>query len=104
MATITPERRAAELRALLHQASHDYYILDRPTLADAEYDARFRELQALEREHPGLRTADSPTMRVGAEPASALAKHTHLMPMISLGNAMNAQELDEWEERITRLV
>ena len=104
MATVTPERRAAELRALLHQASHDYYILDRPTLADAEYDARFRELQALEREHPGLRTADSPTMRVGAEPASALAKHTHVMPMISLGNAMNAQELDEWEERITRLV
>lgn len=104
MASVTPERRAAELRALLHQASHDYYILDRPTLADAEYDARFRELQALEREHPELRTADSPTMRVGAEPASTLAKHTHLMPMISLGNAMNAQELDEWEERITRLV
>lgn len=104
MATVTPERRAAELRALLHQASHDYYILDRPTLADAEYDARFRELQTLEREHPELRTMDSPTMRVGAEPASALAKHTHLMPMISLGNAMNAQELDEWEERITRLV
>ena len=104
MATVTPERRAAELRALLHQASHDYYILDRPTLVDAEYDARFRALQALEREHPELRTADSPTMRVGAEPASALAKHTHLMPMISLGNAMNAKELDEWEERITRLV
>ena len=104
MATVTPERRAAELRALLHQASHDYYILDRPTLADAEYDVRFRELQALEREHPGLRTPDSPTMRVGAEPASALAKHTHLMPMISLGNAMNEQELDEWEERIVRLV
>jgi len=104
MATVTPERRAAELRALLHQASHDYYILDRPTLADAQYDARFRELQTLEREHPELRTMDSPTMRVGAEPASALAKHTHLMPMISLGNAMNAQELDEWEERITRLV
>jgi DNA ligase (NAD+) len=104
MATVTPHRRAAELRALLHQASHDYYILDRPTLADAEYDARLRELQALEREHPELRTDDSPTMRVGAEPASALAKHTHLLPMISLGNAMNEQELDEWEARITRLV
>ena len=104
MATVTPHRRAAELRALLHQASHDYYILDRPTLADAEYDARFRELQALEREHPELRTDDSPTMRVGAEPASALAKHTHLLPMISLGNAMNEQELDDWEARITRLV
>ncbi len=104
MATVTPHRRAAALRALLQQASHDYYNLDRPTLSDAEYDAHFRELQALERAHPELRTDDSPTMRVGAEPASALAKHTHLMPMISLGNAMNVQELDDWEARITRLV
>jgi len=104
MASVPPERRAAELRALLQQASRDYYILDRPTLSDAAYDRAFRELQAIEREHPELRTADSPTMRVGAEPASALAKHTHLMSMISLGNAMSEQELDEWEERIARLV
>jgi len=98
------ERRAAELRELLHQASHDYYVLDRPTLPDSEYDRLFRELQALEAEHPELRTPDSPTMRVGAEPASALAKHTHLVPMISLGNAFNEAELDTWEERIARLV
>lgn len=99
-----PERRAAELRALLQQASHDYYVQDRPTLPDAEYDRLFRELQELERAHPALRTADSPTMRVGAEPATALAKHTHLMPMISLGNAFTEEELAEWEERIARLV
>ncbi len=99
-----PERRAAELRALLQQASHDYYVHDRPTLPDAEYDRLFRELQELERTHPALRTADSPTMRVGAEPATALAKHTHLMPMISLGNAFTEEELTEWEERIARLV
>ncbi len=98
------ERRAAELRALLQQASHDYYILDRPTIPDAEYDRAYRELQELERAHPALRTADSPTMRVGAEPASALAKHTHLVPMISLGNAFDDGELDEWEGRIARLV
>jgi DNA ligase (NAD+) len=104
MASVPPERRAADLRALLQQASHDYYILDRPTLSDAAYDRAFRELQAMEREYPELRTADSPTMRVGAEPASALAKHTHLLPMISLGNAMSELELDEWEERIARLV
>jgi DNA ligase (NAD+) len=104
MASVSPERRAAELRALLHQASYDYYVLDRPTLPDAEYDRLFRELQALEREHPELRTADSPTMRIGAEPASALAKHTHVVPMISLGNAFNEDELTEWEERIARLV
>ncbi|MEP6732237.1 MAG: NAD-dependent DNA ligase LigA [bacterium] len=104
MSKVPPDQRAEELRALLQQASHDYYILDRPTLSDAEYDRAFRELQEIEREHPELRTPDSPTMRVGAEPASALAKHTHLMPMISLGNAFDAKELDEWEERITRLV
>jgi DNA ligase (NAD+) len=98
------EQRAAELRALLHQASYDYYVLDRPTLSDAEYDRAFRELQAIETADPSLRAPDSPTMRVGAEPASALAKHTHLVPMISLGNAFTAEELTEWEERIARLV
>src|SRR3954463_2690749 len=104
MASVSPERRAAELRALLHQASYDYYVLDRPTLPDTEYDRLFRELQALERDRPELRTADSPTMRVGAEPASALAKHNHVVPMISLGNAFDEDELTEWEERIARLV
>jgi DNA ligase (NAD+) len=104
MVSVSPERRAAELRALLHQASYDYYVLDRPTLPDAEYDRLFRELQGLEREHPELRTPDSPTMRVGAEPATALAKHTHVVPMISLGNAFDEDELTEWEERIARLV
>ena len=104
MAPVPPERRAAELRALLHQASYDYYVLDRPTLADAAYDRMFRELQTIEREHPALRTSDSPTMRIGAEPAGALAKHSHVVPMISLGNAFNEAELTEWEERITRLV
>ena len=104
MASASPGQRAASLRARLQQASHDYYILDRPTLQDAEYDRDFRELQAIEREYPALRAVDSPTMRVGAEPASALAKHTHIAPMISLGNAMSEQELDEWEERSARLV
>src|SRR5689334_14069895 len=104
MGSASLERRAQELRVLLHQASYDYYVLDRPTLPDAEYDRLFRELQAIEREHPELRTPDSPTMRVGAEPATALAKHTHVVPMISLGNAFDEAELTEWEERIARLV
>ena len=104
MTNVSPERRAAELRSLLHQASYEYYVLDRPVLSDAEYDRLFRELQEIEKQHPELRTADSPTRRVGAEPASALAKHTHLVPMISLGNAFNEAEVAEWEERIARLV
>ena len=104
MPIASPERRAAELRALLHQASHDYHVLDRPALSDADYDRAFRELQTIEREFPELRTSDSPTLRVGAEPASALAKHTHLVPMISLGNAFTEDDLGEWEARIARLV
>ena len=96
--------RAADLRQRLEQASYEYYVLDRPEVSDKEYDRMFRELQELERDHPELRTADSPTVRVGAPPQSSLPKHTHLVPMLSLGNAFNDDELRQWAERITRLV
>ena len=95
--------RAAALREELERASHEYYVLDRPSLADAEYDRKFRELQALEAAHPTLRTADSPTLRVGAEPQSSLPKHAHLVPMLSLGNAFDEAELAAWEEKAVRL-
>jgi DNA ligase (NAD+) len=95
--------RAATLREQLERASHQYYVLDRPEISDAEYDRLFRELQDLEREHPELRAPDSPTQRVGAEPQSQLAKHRHLVPMLSLGNAFNDDELHAWEERLVRL-
>jgi DNA ligase (NAD+) len=95
--------RAATLREEIERASHEYYVLDRPTLSDAEYDRLFRELQELERTFPTLRTADSPTLRVGVEPQSALAKHQHLVPMLSLANAFDAQELADWEQRLIRL-
>jgi len=105
MATVDPAlaARAATLREKLERASHEYYVLDRPSLADAEYDKLFRELKALEEKHPTLRTADSPTLRVGAEPQSALAKHTHMVPMLSLANAFNAEDLDQFEERAVKL-
>ena len=97
--------RAAKLRATLTRASYDYYVLDRPTIADLEYDRLFRELQALEAARPELRTADSPTLRVGAAVgASHLAKHTHLAPMASLDNAMSDEELAAWEDSAARLV
>ncbi len=95
--------RSAELRRSLEQASYHYYVLDRPTIADREYDTLFRELQELERAHPGLRTADSPTMRVGAEPATSFAKHAHLVPMISLANAFSDEEVAEWEARAAKV-
>src|SRR5437764_6711410 len=84
-----PTKRAEQLREALNRASYEYYVLDRPKLSDAEYDKLFRELQQLEESHPKLRTADSPTLRVGAEVQSALAKHQHIKPMLSLGNAFS---------------
>jgi DNA ligase (NAD+) len=96
--------RAAELRRALERASYEYYVLDRPEISDLEYDRKFRELQTLEEQHPELRTLDSPTQRVGAPPQGQLAKHAHLIPMISLGNAFDDDELRQWQARIARQV
>jgi len=101
---VKPAARAAELRRTLERANHAYYLLDKPEMSDAEYDRLFRELQALEEKHPELRTPDSPTLRVGGEPASAFRKHRHVVPMLSLANAFTEAELSEWEERNARLV
>lgn len=78
-------------------------MLDRPRMADDEYDRLFRELQEIEERHPELRAADSPTLRVGAAPASQLEKYEHLVPMLSLDNAFDDDELRSWEEKLVRL-
>lgn len=96
--------RILRLREQIDRANHAYYILDAPEIPDAEYDALFRELQALETEHPELRSPDSPTQRVGAPLSSALAKVTHRRPMISLANAFSPEELTAWEERNARIL
>ena len=98
-----PAARAAELRRILNRAIHAYYVLDAPEMSDAEYDHLFRELQAVEAAHPDLRTSDSPTLRVGAEPATQLAKHRHVAPMLSLANAFSDEELQAWEDRNSRI-
>ena len=100
----TKSARAEFLRRTLTQASHDYHALDRPTMQDREYDALFRELQQLERDHPELIAPDSPTLRVGAEPVTSVAKHTHLVPMMSLDNAFDDAEVVAWDERAARIV
>jgi DNA ligase (NAD+) len=91
------------LRRVLNRANHAYHVLDRPEISDAEYDRLFRELQALEAEHPRLKTADSPTQRIGAAPAAELQKHRHAMPMLSLANAFDEAELAAWETRNAKL-
>src|SRR5712671_1125951 len=99
-----PARRAEELRTQLRDASYRYYVLDAPTLSDAEYDRLFRELEELEKAHPELSAPDSPTQRVGAAPSEKFAKVTHRHQMMSLANAMSDEELSEFAERVHRLL
>jgi DNA ligase (NAD+) len=96
-------QRVEELRRVLHEANYEYHVLDAPVMPDAEYDRLLRELKELESAHPELVTPDSPTQRVGAEPATHFAKVTHLAPMYSLDNAFSEDELRAWEERIARI-
>ena len=77
-------KRVAALRASIETHNRNYYVLDQPTISDAEYDAVYRELEALERDHPSLVTPDSPTQRVGGTPLSAFASVTHRVPMLSI--------------------
>ena len=99
-----PAARAEELRARLRDASHRYYVLDAPTLSDAEYDRLFRELEQLEADHPDLITPDSPTRRVGAAPSEKFAKVVHRRQMMSLANAMTEEEFLEFDARVHRLL
>ena len=93
------EQRAHELRRLIDEANYRYYVLDAPTLPDAEYDRLLRELQDLETLHPELLTPDSPTQRVGAVTAKAFAEVTHAVPMLSLNNAFSEAEVAAFDRR-----
>ena len=92
--------RAAKLREEIERANYDYYVLDAPTLPDAEYDRLFRELQDLERRNPALVTPDSPTMRVGVTPLTGFAQVAHATPMLSLGNAFDDGEVEAFDRRV----
>ena len=83
--------RAEALRRQIEQHNHAYYVLDAPTIPDAEYDRLFRELQALETDHPALITADSPTQRVGGKPLPGFAPVRHAVPMLSIRTATDAE-------------
>src|SRR5438445_13657393 len=101
---MTEAERAEELRRQLREANHRYYVLDAPTISDAEYDRLFRELTQLEEAHPELRAPDSPTQRVGAQPSEKFAKVQHRRPMMSLANVMSDEELSEFDARVHRLL
>jgi len=98
------EKRMDELRAEIRHHDHLYYVLDRPEITDAEYDALFRELAGLEARFPELVTPDSPTQRVGGAPLDKFAQVTHRIPLLSLENALSEEEMHDFDERVKRFL
>lgn len=92
---------AARLRAEIEQHNVRYYVYDDPSISDAEYDRMMRELQDLEAAHPELVTPESPTQRVGAAPVSAFGSVRHAVPMLSLGNAFDEEDVVAFDRRVT---
>ncbi|RKQ62124.1 DNA ligase (NAD+) [Vogesella indigofera] len=98
------EARARELAALLERYNHEYYLLDAPTVPDAEYDRLFRELQQLEADCPALASDSSPTRRVGGAPLPAFDSVVHSVPMLSLSNAFSDLQQDDFASRHAELI
>ncbi|MCH7745741.1 MAG: NAD-dependent DNA ligase LigA [Chloroflexi bacterium] len=96
--------RIRQLREKLNRHNYLYHALDQPEISDAQYDALMKELRQLEEEHPTLVTPDSPTQRVGAEPAKGFAEVQHPRPMLSLGNAFDDDEFKAWHNRVANLL
>ena len=94
----------AALRVQIEQHNYRYFVLDDPSLSDADFDALMRRLRALEAANPDLVTSDSPTQRVGGVASGDFAKVVHAVPMLSLSNAFNEEEVRAWERRVARLV
>ncbi|MCA9935224.1 MAG: NAD-dependent DNA ligase LigA [Anaerolineales bacterium] len=98
------QQKLAKLRDEINYHLYRYHVLDAPVISDAEYDALYRDLLALEAAHPELVTPDSPTQRAGAEPLDAFEKVTHPAPILSLANAFSVEDLRAWRARIGRLL
>ncbi|RPH95723.1 MAG: NAD-dependent DNA ligase LigA, partial [Lysobacterales bacterium] len=94
--------RADELRAEIARHDYQYYVLDAPTIPDAEYDRLLRELHELEQAFPDLVTPESPTQRVGGEPLEGFAEVRHAPPMLSLANAFSEEEIRQFHDRVIR--
>ncbi|HEV2261997.1 MAG TPA: NAD-dependent DNA ligase LigA [Candidatus Rubrimentiphilum sp.] len=100
---MNPAARVIELRAQIDEANYRYYVLDDPQLSDADYDALLAELRDFEERYPELLTPDSPTQRVGAAPSERFAPYEHHAPMLSLANAVNADDLRQFDDRVRKL-
>ena len=100
----TPAARAAELRKLIDHHNHKYYVDAAPEISDREFDRLLDELTKLEREHPELATPDSPTQRVGGKPIDEFRSVRHRLPMLSIDNTYNPNELREWDRTTRKLL
>ncbi|MEH7481874.1 NAD-dependent DNA ligase LigA [Neobacillus drentensis] len=98
------EKRITEISSLLNHYGYEYYVLDKPSVPDAEYDKLMHELLELEEKFPQLKTADSPSLRVGGTVLDLFEKVEHRTPMLSLGNAFNEQDLRDFDRRIRQAV
>ncbi|MHB8170208.1 MAG: NAD-dependent DNA ligase LigA [Thermincolia bacterium] len=94
------EKKINELRESINYHNYQYYVLDRPEITDTQYDQLMRELEHLEQAYPDLITSDSPTQRVGGQPLMGFGTVRHRMPMLSLGNAFNEQDLRDFDRRV----
>jgi DNA ligase (NAD+) len=99
---LAPER-IEELKKELQFHSYRYYVLDSPVISDAEYDRLMKELTALEEKNPQLKSADSPTQRVGGQVSEKFSRVAHPRPVLSLSNAFSPEDLLAWYERILKL-
>ncbi|WP_020566979.1 NAD-dependent DNA ligase LigA [Neolewinella persica] len=102
--TADPQQQAAELQDLLRYHEWRYYVQDDPVLSDFEYDTLYKKLEALEAADPGLVTPDSPTQRVGSDLTGDSVSVPHLVPMLSLGNSYNAEDLGEFDKQVKRML
>ncbi len=99
----SPAQTARELREAIERANYRYHVLDAPEISDEQYDRLFRQLVDLESAHPEIVTRQSPTQRVGASPSSAFAPYVHAVPMLSLSNVFDADELRAFDARVRKL-
>jgi DNA ligase (NAD+) len=104
MDLLMAEQKITEVRSLLNQYGYEYYVLDQPSVPDAEYDRLMQELLELEEKFPELKTPDSPSVRVGGAVLDVFEKVEHRTPMLSLGNAFNEQDLKDFDRRIRQAV
>src|SRR5579883_1398025 len=99
-----PARRAAELRRLIDHHNRKYYVDAAPEISDREFDVLLEELTRIERDHPDLVTPDSPTQRVGGAPVDEFRTVRHRVPMLSIDNTYNADELREFDKSVRKLL